>query len=359
MSVISIESILSGQDDFTDPNGDKPVTEPEVSIKESVKEHETNETKADSPTDKDESTTSSSSSGSSEPREILAQIVSYRDHRFCMMPDDAILRHIKTQGKVWEQHLIDTFKNLLNEKSFCLDVGAHVGLHSLEMARIAKCVVSIEPFWVSHQLLSKNVDLNRANNVAVFNAALGVRLGKCSVLRSPDMNKKGEKNFGDTSFRESVDGNVRLETLDHLYDDNPIIFHGLDFIKMDAQGSEVFILQGAKKTIQKHRPYMVIEVEDFQLKRLQSSSYNLFRLIAEFGYVPILIQSEYACDHLCVPVEKMDYFKRRFWEQIKPFSLSPSTSDGQNDTDKGKEKSGKEEQDISKNKQFVDFMIQW
>jgi hypothetical protein len=83
----------------------------------------------------------------------------------------------------------------------------------------------------------------------------------------------------------------------------------LNFIKLDIQGSEVRALKGAKKTINKFKPYMFIEIEQQHLLAMNTSAKELIELVLSLGYSLYRIENGYPCDHICVPNDKLSNFE--------------------------------------------------
>ena len=77
---------------------------------------------------------------------------------------------------------------------------------------------------------------------------------------------------------------------------------------MDIQGSEVNALRGAKETIMRHKPIMFVEIEEQRLRSFKSSSKELIELLLGYGYILFRVMTDYPCDYICVPKEKVDEF---------------------------------------------------
>lgn len=92
----------------------------------------------------------------------------------------------------------------------------------------------------------------------------------------------------------------------------------IKFIKIDVQGFEKMVLEGATNLINKYKPIMVIEVENPCLAQFGYSSKELFETIRNLGYYIFLLDYEYPCDHICVPNEKLSQFEIKFETKIFP-----------------------------------------
>lgn len=80
----------------------------------------------------------------------------------------------------------------------------------------------------------------------------------------------------------------------------------LDFLKLDIEGFETRALRGGKKTIERFKPVMLIEVNKGALVRAGSSREELLDLIRQYGYTPSITEpkikwSDPQYDVLCLP----------------------------------------------------------
>jgi hypothetical protein len=84
-----------------------------------------------------------------------------------------------------------------------------------------------------------------------------------------------------------------------------VISSGVSFLKIDVQGSEIFLLDGADSMILNSRPIMFIEVENQWLNSFGKNSEMLLNKILSLSYILVRINTEYPCDHVAIPREKM------------------------------------------------------
>ena len=155
-----------------------------------------------------------------------------------------------------------------------------------------------------------NVFLNGLDNVYCQNVAIGNGVDKEVVIQIPDYHSKEEVNFGDVRVSNYGGDIVEQRALDSY------TFTSIAFIKIDVQGYESFVIDGAKETIKKHRPYMFIEFEDHLLKEQGTSEAELKSKIESLGYVvkqfqegiPYQTESGKCLDCVCIPEEKFKEF---------------------------------------------------
>lgn len=127
-----------------------------------------------------------------------------------------------------------------------IDVGGHVGLWSIQMRARFQIVHAFEPMAKLRDCFSKNVD---ESNVLLHPVALGAEAGFAHMNYNP-------ADSGGTHVKGKAEPDssaVKVETLD-AYD-----LQDVDFIKIDCEGYEHLVVLGAKETIERWRPTMIVE----------------------------------------------------------------------------------------------------
>lgn len=166
---------------------------------------------------------------------------------------DLIQRYIFERKKFFEQNILLELLEYLPEKdAVILDIGANIGNHTLYWAGLcgAKTVYSFEPVKSTFEILSKNIELNGLQDkVKLFNLALSDEKTTCC------MNCYTETNIGGVSVRKSSSGDLAMERLDNIN----IVEEKVDFVKIDVEGHELFVLNGALETLRKYKPVIFIE----------------------------------------------------------------------------------------------------
>ncbi|HEY3800361.1 MAG TPA: FkbM family methyltransferase [Caulobacteraceae bacterium] len=139
-----------------------------------------------------------------------------------------------------------------------LDVGANVGTHTLALAAVigpGRQVHAFEPQRAIFHMLAGSVALNGRVNVRCHNIALGERDGDIAL---PGIDYTAPQNFGAVSFAAAPPprpgwDSVPIRRLDGLG------FQDVALIKIDVEGMEMRVLDGAAETIQRTRPLIYIE----------------------------------------------------------------------------------------------------
>lgn len=129
-----------------------------------------------------------------------------------------------------------------------VDVGAFIGDHTEFYAKHASYVVAFEPNREAFDCLKFN--MRSHSNVTCHPVGLGARTGGASIIKND--------NAGMAVLVDGTD--IDVLTLDSFG------LSGVTFIKIDAEGWECDVLEGARDTIGRCRPSMLIEVNDAALR---------------------------------------------------------------------------------------------
>jgi FkbM family methyltransferase len=129
-----------------------------------------------------------------------------------------------------------------------IDVGAHVGVFTLKAARATSeqgRVVAIEPEPTNLNLLRQNILNNGFSNITVVDKACTSHRGKVKLYLAPLSCGASLVNPLLVSSGKHIE--VQADTLDDILSD--LALSRVNFIKIDAEGSELEILKGAEKTL--------------------------------------------------------------------------------------------------------------
>jgi FkbM family methyltransferase len=169
-----------------------------------------------------------------------------------------------------------------------VDGGANDGLYSLFAARHVRpngLVIAVEPSQREYDRLIANLRLNRIANVKATKIALGRESGVAALAIAED-GHEGQNTIGATVSNPTVETawheTVPVETIDELVAAEEL--ERVDFIKLDVEGSEVDALEGARATIARFRPLMLLEAEDERLASQQRTKDDFVQLVTGFGY---------------------------------------------------------------------------
>jgi FkbM family methyltransferase len=155
------------------------------------------------------------------------------------------------KGSTWEGDLVRLFSEHVKPGSTVIDAGAHIGVHTLPLAALAGPqgrVYAFEPQKKIYRELVHNLRLNGVGNAVPLRFALGRGVG---VI---EMESTVSGNEGHTAVGRGGD-RAELRSIDSF------AFKNVSFIKIDVEGFEDEVLEGARLTIARHRPVIMVEIQ--------------------------------------------------------------------------------------------------
>jgi FkbM family methyltransferase len=163
-----------------------------------------------------------------------------------------------------------------------IDIGANCGVVTIAMRDAvgpSGRVVSVDPSLAACARVGEQAALNECTNVEVINAALGSEEGSTRYFTATV--GPGALPAVDSTFvtEEAVD--VAVVTLDRLAADREL---EVDLIKIDTDGSETAVLEGARRTLAEQRPVVVCELFPDGLRRRGSAPAEQARILVDAGY---------------------------------------------------------------------------
>jgi FkbM family methyltransferase len=197
-----------------------------------------------------------------------------------LFQNDWITRWILCHGS-WEPYLLDEIDKHVNAESVVMDVGAHVGLHTVYLSKRAKKVYAFEPVPETFEILCQNVELNQCPNVETLPFGLADTPQELDQIYLPDHCI----NFGCARITPldtiSTPYPVHI-TLERLDDVCPGLDR-LDFIKVDIEGAERLFFEGARQTLELFRPTLIVENFSLDDDPFVGMGYERTQLLTKHG----------------------------------------------------------------------------
>jgi FkbM family methyltransferase len=180
---------------------------------------------------------------------------------FLSLKGDSIIGKSLEQLGSWEQETLDICKSVLKEDSSVIEVGAHIGTHTIPMSHMCSQgnIFAFEMQKPIFQLLNSNIVLNKCNNVHTY---MEVVLDKDDVELIGEINYPAMEgyNSGYLSYeriKQTPRYPVNVITLDKKFNE----IKKLDLIKIDAEGHEIQVLKGSLNLIKKFKPVILTEYD--------------------------------------------------------------------------------------------------
>jgi len=160
-----------------------------------------------------------------------------------ILPDTA---HEENLLNVFRPHKYRTF----------VDVGAHVGTWVKALTHNCEKILAIEP--VLHKELIENINKWNSNNVFVLCEAAG-RENTTSTIKVFDVHSRStmcdQHPISDPADNEFKLLEINVKTLDNILKDQ----NEVDLIKIDVEGYELEVIEGAQDVLKRLNPMLCIE----------------------------------------------------------------------------------------------------
>jgi len=178
------------------------------------------------------------------------------------------------KGIEWEKHIQCQLAAYGKPNSVALDIGGHMGTHTLNLSRIVgeQGVVHVfEPQKKMFSELNINMHLNGCKNIVFHRNALG-NSEKWIQMCRPCSTNEGIAcvNESPTALNSDMAKMIRLDSLD---------LNDVSIIKIDVEGFEMEVIRGGVETIKRNKPVMIVEIfqgpeNAAKIKEIESLGYK-------------------------------------------------------------------------------------
>jgi FkbM family methyltransferase len=207
-------------------------------------------------------------------------------------------------------------QNLLHLRKLCpnpntvLDIGMNIGMNTIEYATWAKRVIGFEPVPTTYQVALDNIAMNQkeynselgwwkeddkwaslevVGNIETHNVALGPDRKTIEMhIKKNDGHNRVANDNGDFKTVNGKDikrntGYPRVTIQQEVLDG--YAFDNVDVIKIDVEGYELLVLEGATDTIDRNRPIVQIECVEIQPRAFGRTMQELLDYFADRDYI--------------------------------------------------------------------------
>ena len=171
----------------------------------------------------------------------------------------------------YSEHEVELFRQLLRPGDTVIEVGANIGAHTVPMCRFVGStgrVIGFEPQNQVFQILNGNLAINSLSNATVFRLGVGA---ENTTTRITEFDYSQQGNFGNASFDTNAGELISVIRLDDFSD-----WDSLRLLKVDVEGMELAVLQGAENLIRTQKP--IIFVENDREDKAQALTDYLYQL---------------------------------------------------------------------------------
>lgn len=189
-------------------------------------------------------------------------------------------------GNYEDPKTIDTFLSWLKPASVFYDLGANAGYFTLMANRVITegKIYSFEPSPAARQLFEEHLKLNSAkitaDNIsllpfAISDAEKQIEFSDSNIQKEGNTYIKGSPIFSGTENKITV----QCYSVDGLQQQG---FERPDVMKIDVEGAEYDVLQGAVNTLQRYKPCILLATHDCHLPGVQE---KCVQLLKQLGYI--------------------------------------------------------------------------
>jgi FkbM family methyltransferase len=188
---------------------------------------------------------------------------------------------IRFSNNFFEIQFLDFLRKHFPKQDGIIDIGANIGNHTLFFAKFLnpKTIYSFEPVDVNFKILTKNVE-NYKDKCICYKIALSNQNGTLPLFNSQ------KENYGGFSLHSYSNGSsflvsdsVDVKTLDSFH------FENITLIKIDVENHENEVLEGAKDTIIRNKPLVLLENLYYNHPNVCSDPNPHETIMTELGYV--------------------------------------------------------------------------
>jgi FkbM family methyltransferase len=205
------------------------------------------------------------------------------------IPFNIFLTGIYTQEKTELLYFLSSLRKGMT----VLDIGANIGYYSLlAAARIAKNgkVHSFEPVRETYSRLQQNITLNEFKNMEAHRYIIHDHIGEMDIFVAD------KSNTGSSSLSRSMENfsntvqKVQTITIDSYIKSKQI--SSVDIVKIDVEGSELFVLKGMKNLLKRDNMKIFLEINRHNLAKQNTKPQDIAHFLQQVAYHPYLITKE-------------------------------------------------------------------
>lgn len=191
-----------------------------------------------------------------------------------------------------ELSIREKFWNNLTSGQVVLDIGAGFGLYTLPVLMQGCIVHSFEPILQFLNIMTESVNMNDGFADRYYGYSFG-------LWNETEYPKELSDHWLDFIKKDSM---FVLSTLDKVTKD----FKRVDIVKIDSEGAELGILEGATEMIKKHKPLFIIEDHNgiYDYCTINNTGQKITHMLTDYGYnITLILYGE-----ALVPVGSGRYF---------------------------------------------------
>lgn len=195
-------------------------------------------------------------------------------------------RYAFSDFKEWgnkHNNFFNTYLNIAKKTKCFFDVGAHIGIVTLPVAKIIEGsgkIFSFEPSKNNLFYLKYHVKKNKLKNVQIIEKAVSSRNEHSSLYES-DQPTGMSSLIPIEDKKITIRSSVESITLDEFCDKNKI---KPEIIKVDIEGSEIELLKGSRRIMKQLKPVFFLSYHPEHIKEIGYRKDKILTLLDELNY---------------------------------------------------------------------------
>lgn len=194
--------------------------------------------------------------------------------------------HNEEHARMWlygehdERYEISLLRKILQPGDVAWDIGANIGYYSCLFAKLVGetgKVYSFEPAKSTYEFLKDQIQLNNFTNITPLRLGLGSKIESVPLYYNQPGAGEGTASIKYTAGKSNQE-DIQIETIDHLCSQQRIEIP--DFVKIDVEGFQQEVFEGAQGFLAKHSPMILAELQDENKEEIHA----LEKMIREQGY---------------------------------------------------------------------------
>ena len=225
-------------------------------------------------------------------------------HNLTVNADDRGVALPLILGSGYEDYEAEVVEAFVRPSMLVVDIGANVGVYTLLLGKLVGQdgqVFAFEPEPKNFALLRRNIEQNGYTNITPVPKAISNRRGRLRLHR--DKVNLGAHSIAKANLLDATDSvEVDTLTLDEFVASVPGD-KSVDFIKMDVQGAEGLVVEGAEKTLKAPNVAQMIEFWPYGPRNLGTDPLQFLETLCGYGFRPSLIDGQRRCRQQVSPRE--------------------------------------------------------
>ena len=203
-------------------------------------------------------------------------------HYYAPDKRDFIYNNMILNNQIWEKVIVEKLCSFIEKESCSIDVGAHIGSHTIQFSKYSKKVFSFEPLKENYDIFLENMRLNSVQNFILFKKAVTDK--KSRLVIDPICLRAKRRNSGASYLMEDEKGEIDGDTLDNFLLNSGVFYdEKISLIKYDVEEMEIYALRGSINTINKFHPILYVEFIK-ERKRRKTKGKEVYDFLSSIGY---------------------------------------------------------------------------